>query len=219
MKDLINVFGNLANKAKDSGLGGLLGNAPGQDSRPEAPAAGSALSGLGNMGGLGGLLGSAALGGVLGALLTNKSTRKVAGSIGKGALVVGGGAAVAALAWKMYQGWSQGQGAAQGGQGEIAAPGQLGQTAQTGQATQAPPSALPVAEADRQGELLLRAVIFAARSDGHVDEQEQAHIERLIEAMGAGSDLTTRVEAMMREPVDPRVLVSLTRSAVEAEDV
>ena len=56
-------------------------------------------NGLGGLGGLGGLLGSAALGGLFGALMSGKTARKVA----QGALMAGGTAAVGALAWKFYQ--------------------------------------------------------------------------------------------------------------------
>ena len=55
--------------------------------------------GAGSPGGIGGLLGSAALGGLLGALFTGKSAQKIA----KGALVVGGTAAAGALAWNFYK--------------------------------------------------------------------------------------------------------------------
>ena len=59
--------------------------------------------GAGSPGGIGGLLGSAALGGLLGALFTGKSAKKFA----KGALMVGGTAAAGALAWNFYKKWAQ----------------------------------------------------------------------------------------------------------------
>lgn len=223
MKELFNVFGDLANKAKSGGLGTLIGDMTGQNQAQEPsrtnPQAASSDAGGGF--GLGGMLGSAALGSVIGALLTSKKTRDVAGSLGKGALVVGSGAAVAALAWKLYQGWSQKAGSGETSPTQAPQSPQYAQSASYAQTAPSQANALPggAADAERQGALIMRAVIYAARSDGHVDATEQAHIERLVESMGSSSELARQVEAMMREPVDPRTLVSLIRSPAEAEDV
>ena len=104
MKDLFNQISNGL-----GGLGGLgdkLNGALGGQQKADAPSGQGTGNALGDMvksaGGLGGLLGSAALGGLLGTLMSGKTARKVA----KGALMVGGTAAVGALAWKFYQKWS-----------------------------------------------------------------------------------------------------------------
>ena len=110
MKDLFNQISNGL-----GGLGGLgdkLNGALGGQQKTDAPSGQGTGNALGDMvksaGGLGGLLGSAALGGLLGTLMSGKTARKVA----KGALMVGGTAAVGALAWKFYQKWSGANGAA-----------------------------------------------------------------------------------------------------------
>ena len=114
MKDLFNQISNGL-----GGLGGLgdkLNGALGGQQKADAPSGQGTGNALGDMvksaGGLGGLLGSAALGGLLGTLMSGKTARKVA----KGALMVGGTAAVGALAWKFYQKWSGANGAAPQGQ-------------------------------------------------------------------------------------------------------
>ena len=101
MKDLFNQISNGL-----GGLGGLgdkLNGALGGQQKTDAPSGQGTGNALGDMvrsaGGLGGLLGSAALGGLLGALMSGKTARKVA----KGALMVGGTAAVGALAWKVVR--------------------------------------------------------------------------------------------------------------------
>lgn len=120
MKDLFNQISNGL-----GGLGGLgdkLNGALGGQQKADAPSGQGTGNALGDMvksaGGLGGLLGSAALGGLLGTLMSGKTARKVA----KGALMVGGTAAVGALAWKFYQKWSGANGAAPQGQPAEPAP-------------------------------------------------------------------------------------------------
>ena len=117
MKDLFSKLGSQLNsqfgnevKEKIGGMLGGIGQNPTAQSMKDGLAgmAGSASRSVGNManaaGGFGALLGSAAFGGLLGTLMSGKTARKVA----QGALVVGGTAAVGALAWKMFQKWSGG---------------------------------------------------------------------------------------------------------------
>lgn len=58
---------------------------------------------IGGSEGFGKLLAPAALGGLVGVLLGNKSTRKMAGKFGKNALIIGGSAAVGAVLWNKYK--------------------------------------------------------------------------------------------------------------------
>ena len=95
MKDLFNQISSGLGGL--GGLGGKLNGALGGQREADAPSGQGAGNALGDMvksaGGLGGLLGSAALGGLLGALMSGKTARKVA----QGALMAGGTAAVGAL--------------------------------------------------------------------------------------------------------------------------
>ena len=104
MKDLFNQISNGLGGL--GGLGGKLNGALGGQREADAPSGQGTGNALGDMvksaGGLGGLLGSAALGGLLGALMSGKTARKVA----QGALMAGGTAAVGTLAWKFYQKWA-----------------------------------------------------------------------------------------------------------------
>ena len=86
MKDLFNQIGNSL-----GGLGDKLNGALGGQQQPASGQGGGLGNALGDVvksaGGFGGLLGSAALGGLLGTLLSGKTARKVA----QGALMEMGG--------------------------------------------------------------------------------------------------------------------------------
>lgn len=185
-------------------LGGLARNAANSVQAAQAGATGQAGGA-----GIGGLLGSAALGGVFGMLLTSKSARNMAATAGKGALAVGGGAAVAALAWGLYKKWSEKP------QAPATADGAVG----AGTASTAPAvAAAGGAEQERQAGLLMKAMVFAARSDGHVDEQERESIRAVLETMQLG-DVSRQMESLMTGPIDPASLAAEIRTPEEARDI
>ncbi len=128
------------------------------------------LGGQGGQGGgdfLRGAGGGALAGGLAALVLGTKTGRKLGGE----ALKLGGMAAVGALAYKAYRDWQA---------GKQAAPA-------TAQPSQPPvpmlpaPSGTPFNPSSEAGQQtlarhLLRAMIAAAKADGHVDAQEQARI-------------------------------------------
>ena len=165
-----------------------------------------------NLGGnsLGGLLGAGALGGLLGALVTGKSVQKVA----KGALVVGGTAAVGALAWQFYQKWAQ-PGAAQAG-----APAQPGTAAQGNMPVAAPGNQpAPVQDASLKALLLVEAMVFAARADGHIDETEKSRIYDTVAKLCPGQEPTKIIEELLHKPLDPASIAAKVGSAEEGQDI
>ena len=150
------------------------------------------VNALGNSGAIGGFAGGVAGGALTGALMGKKGKKHA-----KTLLKAGGLAAVGGLAWKAYQSYQQGQQAsAQQGSAQQASVSQgnalqsyapqvgLPRSAQPAalpqQAQPAVPLAAPVAERDfavdpsnaaqgSRGLLLVRAMIAAANSDGHLD--------------------------------------------------
>jgi uncharacterized membrane protein YebE (DUF533 family) len=125
----------------------------------------------------GGLAGGAAAGGIMALLVSNKSARKYAGKAAQygGATVLGG------LAYKAYQNWSS-----------------------NAPATTQQASSQPVADSDEarfhqqaidgasesQNDFeltLVKAMIAAARADGHMDAQEQQRIFQAVEKMNLSS--------------------------------
>ena len=150
----------LQDQLGSGGLERLLGSGSGTTSGGQAPSTQSAMSGL-----LSGGVGKAALaGGVLGVLLKGgKKPKKMAISAAK----MGGLGLVAGLAWRAYQQHQQG-----GETPSTTAPGQL--AAPEGSAF------LPANDEGRQrhARAILRAMIAAAKADGHVDDALEISFEK-----------------------------------------
>ncbi len=185
-------FGNISQGLNDV-LGGKLDSVI-----KNAGTQGSTVS-PGSFGNVGGLLGSAAIGGLLGALFSGKKTKKLA----KNALLVGGTAAAGALAWKFYQKWAQGSAAA---------------PQQTQTAVQAAPAPESTVE-DTTALILLEAMVFAARADGHIDEDEKAYIHNAVESLFPDKEMTAILDGFLQKPVDPMSLASKINNVEEANDL
>jgi uncharacterized membrane protein YebE (DUF533 family) len=134
--------------------------------------------------------GGAAVGGVLGLLLGGKGVRKMAG----GAMGYGGAAVLGALALRAYQSYQQGQAV------------QSTVPASMNELTQIPPSqlphALPAADGSPFELLLMRAMIGAAKSDGHIDTQEQQHVFEQVEKLGLDAESKAAVFDLLAKPLD-----------------
>ena len=135
----------------------------------------------------------AAAGGVLALLLGTRGGRRIGGS----ALKLGSVAALGMLAWKTYNDWQASQQAAAPA-GAAGAPA----GANTGAAIAAP-LALPAPQAEAHGRVLLKAMIAAAKSDGHLDERERQLVEAELTRSEADPAVRTWVEAELRRPVEP----------------
>lgn len=223
MNDLFSRLGQLAQQAGNT----LFSDAPGNKNAPQSNPSGS-FSPAGDLmeklkgslpNGTGGMLGAGALGGILGALMSGGSLGKTVRNLGQGVLVAGGTAAAATLAWKYYQKWSQ----AQGGKG---------MAAETGTAASAPGGAWPTAlssESQSQGALstqkdpvaqrILQAMVFAARSDGHIDDTERQAIENAMNQMFPGTDVASNISQWMDSPLDTDALARQVSSPEEARDL
>jgi uncharacterized membrane protein YebE (DUF533 family) len=135
----------------------------------------------------------AAVGGVLGLLLGSRSGRRLGGS----AIKLGSVAALGMLAWKTYNEW-QAQQAQQADTGSAPAPA----------ATQIAPPALPAPQADAHGRALLKAMIAAAKSDGHLDERERELVQAELRRTQAGDELSNWVQAELQQPVSATVVAA-----------
>jgi uncharacterized membrane protein YebE (DUF533 family) len=138
--------------------------------------------------GLGGGKGLA-VGGLLGLLIGNKSVRKTAGTVA----VYGGAAALGLLAWRAYRNW-------QDGQQPATAP-----AARPADAAQVEPRYLPSAAPASDGQpfelALIKAMIAAAKSDGHVDAAEQARLFGEIERMGLDGAAKAAIFDLLARPI------------------
>lgn len=118
-------------------------------------------------------------GGALAVLLGTGAGRRVAGT----AATLGGVAALGKIAADAYATWQARQGA-----GEAAAG--------------APIVALDGEAAEQRGRLLLRAMLAAARADGHIDSAERARIQRLTMQLGLDDELRLMIDAELARPLD-----------------
>ena len=128
----------------------------------------------------------AAAGGVLGLLLGSRSGRRMGGT----ALKYGTVAALGAMAWRAYQDYQARQ------------PADPGATASPAPVMSAPP-ALPAPATEQQGRALLKAMIAAAKSDGHLDDRERGLVEDELSRLQADPATRDWVQSELRRPVEP----------------
>ena len=154
----------------------------------------------------GGFTGGALTGGVLGLLVGNKKTRKMAG----GLLGYGGAAAAGALAFKAYQNWQQGKQAA-------TAP-----LATQDDLATVDPRFIPAgkgAESDNFALTLITAMIAAAKADGHIDSREQTAIFEHVEKLELDAESKGFVFDALRQPVDMAAITNKVRGVEQASEI
>ena len=143
-----------------------------------------------------------ALGGLAGLLVASKSSRKLLAKYGTGALLVGGGAVAGSVLWNKYQ--QKMRASAQQTSADVA-PAQA-------------PSPAP-AELDARSERLIMALVFAAKSDGHIDDRERANIEAQLRAANVDVQGRVLIDQALAQPLDPQSLAQGISSEQEALEV
>lgn len=153
----------------------------------------------------GGYAGMAAAGGVLALLLGGKGIGKLAG----GAVRYGGAAALGALAFRAFQQWQQ--------QGNVQPPAALPPPADV------PAAYLPGAQPAANGEpfelSLMRAMIGAAKADGHVDAEEQKRIFDAVERIGLDTAAKGFVFDALNRPADPASIAAAATTREQAAQI
>lgn len=129
-------------------------------------------------------------GGILGAILGSKKARNYAGK----AVKVGSVAALGGAAYYAYQKWQSEQ-----------------------KVTTSPNSAETTLQCDT--DLLLDAMIGAARADGHIDAQEHQAIIAKLNELGIDDDTNQLIESALAEPLDPAALAARVTSTEQACEV
>ncbi|ELM3343382.1 tellurite resistance TerB family protein [Salmonella enterica] len=145
--------------------------------------------------GLNKLLVPGALGGLAGLLVANKSSRKLLTKYGAGALLVGGGAVAGSVLWNKYKDKVRAV-----HQGEP----QFG--------SQSTPLDIRI-------ERLILALVFAAKSDGHIDAKERAAIEHQLRESGVEEQGRVFIEKAIEQPLDPQRLAQDVRNEEEALEI
>ncbi|MBL4916093.1 tellurite resistance TerB family protein [Szabonella alba] len=193
---LLGQLGGVGGAASGGGgVGGALDRAGGLAGRAK-----------GAWDGQSGLAKGAIAGGLLGVLLGGKSTRRMAGS----ALKVGGAALIGGLAYKAWQDWQAGKSASaqpQTGPVELPAP----------EGTVFLPS--DAGAADELATRLLRAMVAAAKADGHVTPAERRRIETQLQTLGLGTEAQALIGAELDAPLDVGTIAALARGPEEAAEI
>lgn len=173
---------------------GGFGNQPHGDLLQQA---GQALSGFG---------GGALAGGLAGLLLGSKGGRKLAGN----ALTYGGVAVAGALAYRAYQNWQA---------GKTPTPASNADTPLLPPPSDTP--FYPASEAAQQtlGRHLLRAMIAAAKADGHIDAKEQSKIFTQMDRLDVSAEDKAFVMDELRKPLDVDAVASAARTPEEATEL
>ncbi|HDR2622545.1 TPA: tellurite resistance TerB family protein [Enterobacter chuandaensis] len=152
---------------------------------------GQKTSGSGEQG-LSKLLVPGALGGLAGLLVANKSSRKLLAKYGTGALLAGGGAIAGTVLWNKYKDRVRAAHRDEPHYGEHTSP------------------------LDLRTERLILALVFAAKSDGHIDDKERAAIEQQLREAGVEEQGRTLVAQAIEQPLDPQRLALGVKNEEEA---
>jgi uncharacterized membrane protein YebE (DUF533 family) len=156
--------------------------------------------------GSGGFVRGAAAGGLLGLLLGGKGMRKAAG----GLLGYGGAAAVGALALKAYQNYQQ---------QKAVAPVTLTPEQFAKLQDEALPHSKPAADGAPFQLTLVRAMVGAAKADGHVDAVEQQRLFAEVERLGLDSEAKAFVFDLLGKPVDLAAIAGAVATPEQGAEV
>jgi uncharacterized membrane protein YebE (DUF533 family) len=156
---------------------------------------GGSKDGKGGGEGLSKMLAPGALGGLAGLLIASKSSRSLLTKYGKNALIIGGSAAAGAVLWKKYK-------------------DRVSETHQD-----QPQFGQQQSPVDRRAERLVQALVFAAKSDGHIDTQERQVINEHIHQSGLGADGERLIQQAIDMPLDPQKLAVDVKNEEEALEV
>ncbi|MCU6191637.1 tellurite resistance TerB family protein [Enterobacter sichuanensis] len=142
--------------------------------------------------GLSNLLVPGALGGLAGLLVANKSSRKLLAKYGTGALLAGGGAIAGTVLWNKYKDRVRTAHKDEPQYGEHTSP------------------------LDLRTERLILALVFAAKSDGHIDDKERSAIEQQLREAGVEEKGRALVAQAIEQPLDPQRLAQSVKNEEEA---
>jgi uncharacterized membrane protein YebE (DUF533 family) len=170
--------------------------------------AGNSMKGkLDQYSGSGGFMRGAAAGGLLGMLLGGK--RRSGGLLG-----YGGAAALGALALKAYQNYQANKGQNQGTAPASFTPEQL-----AGLSPDALPHAQPASDGTPFQLVLIRAMVGAAKADGHIDATEQQRLFGEVERLGLDAEAKAYVFDLLTRNVDLGSITAAVATPEQAAEV
>ena len=171
--------------------------------------AGTAREALNSAGGLGGLAASGVAGGLLG-LLVGGRKKKSKGGLG-GALSHGGAAMLGALASQAYQSWQKGQVPSEA---PTPSPQQIANVDQ-----RFLPAAAPAADGQPFELALIRAMIAAAKADGHINAEEQGRIFGRVGEFGLDAESKAFVFDALAASVGVSEIAALATTPEQAAEL
>lgn len=157
--------------------------------------------------------------GAVALLFGSKGTRKFA----KKAVKLGGTAALGGLAYKAFTDWQAMQNNNQNQTRGQSAPQTLSSNSGSLNLDQfevgTPIASLSEIDAAVRSESIVRAMISAARADGHIDASELELITRQIKSLGLEKDVSQFLIAELNKPVDVASIAALVDSPETAAEL
>ncbi|MEE9326694.1 MAG: tellurite resistance TerB family protein [Cocleimonas sp.] len=142
--------------------------------------------------------------GVLALLLGTGAGRRVTGS----ALKIGSLAALGGIAYKAYQNWMNNKEAANQQVKDVAADAKVVSF-----------DKLSKEEANERSQILLRAMIAAAKADGHINSKEITAIEEQIDKLDLGDEIADLLQEEIKKPLDVKDVAALAENQAMAAEI
>jgi len=142
--------------------------------------------------------------GVLALLLGTGAGRRITGS----ALKIGSLAAIGGIGWQAFQNW----------QAEKIQDNQEVKD-MASNAKLIPINELDKDAANKRSQVLLKAMVAAAKADGHVNNKEVTAIEEHIEKLGLSPEVATLLQAEIKKPLDVKEVALLAEDQAMASEI
>lgn len=179
------------------GLQAIMGQASSGPQRPQQQSGAADTSGLG---GLSELLNPSMLSGLVGSLLGGSGGGQTSGAAAGGGMGgLGGLGAIGGLLSSFLGGGSSA----------------LDTHAQSMDQV-VPQFSQPAADAKGRVTRMIRAMIYAAKADGHIDQSEQAAITQQLQKLQLGPEGQALIQQAVNEPINPNAVASGVKNSQEA---
>ncbi len=142
--------------------------------------------------------------GVLALLLGTGAGRRVTGS----ALKIGSLAAIGGIGWQAYQNWQAKQDQDNQDVKDMANKAKLISI-----------NELDADAANKRSRVLLKAMVAAAKADGHVNNKEVTVIEEQIEKLGLSSEVAELLQDEIKKPLDVKEVAALAEGQAMASEI
>lgn len=150
--------------------------------------------------------------GVLALLLGTKGGRKLSGS----ALKIGSLAAIGGVGYKAYQNWVAEKNATDQQYKDMTE--DIGRD-NANNGTLINFDKLDDTDAENRSQILLKAMIAAAKADGHVNSKEVVAIEEQITKLGLGDDTAALIQEEIAKPLDVKEVAALANDQAMAAEI